>query len=26
VADFVRFTQGLPNFPILIASDSVTLE
>jgi len=26
VADFVRFTQGLPNFPIVIASDSVTLE
>jgi hypothetical protein len=26
VADFVRFTQELPNFPIVIASDSVTLE
>jgi hypothetical protein len=26
VADFVRFTGGLPNFPVVIASDSVTLE
>jgi hypothetical protein len=26
VADFVRFTQGLPNLPVVIASDSVTLE